>query len=705
MRKILSTLLLSLVLPCMQLSISNYQFPSSICTATGIGQSPMATVLKQCSICTSAKGVGTWKAYMAYHDITAIEKGGDILYILASDNLYSYNTHDQSIQTYDKVDILSDCGISNIIWNDKVKKLIIIYNNYNIDLLDQKDNIENISDYYNKSMTEDKTIYHMYNYQNFVFMSTGFGIVKVNVDKVEISETYQLGFKVDYCYVENGYIYAASSTNGLYRAYMNDNLLDKSNWNRVGEYQAINKTIDPELLALANKLNPGGPEYNLFTFMKYHNGKLYTTGGGFSASEDSQKPGIVQVLKDNEWQIYENNFNEKLDNGHHYLCAVTLDVDPKNDNHVFVGAKSGLFEFINGKFIASYNPNNSPLVNATTIDYTLTMGVKYDDEGNLWCTNCYTPNSSLFKMSGYYPDYQWESHHKEALMSDGRSLFMMEDIIIDSKKRIWFVNNHWGLPALICYNPSTDSFKVYSRFTNEDGATLTVRFVRCVAEDLSGNIWIGTDVGPLYLDNENINTEPTEAVFMQVKVPRNDGTNFADYLLSGVNISCMTIDGAGRKWFGTDNLGVYLISEDNITQVKHFTAANSKLLSDNVLSVAMNDKTGEVFFGTDKGLCSYMSDATATNDEMTKDNVYAYPNPVRPDYTGLITITGLSYNADIKIVTSNGILVAKGKSTGGSFTWDGNDLNGKRVASGIYMVQTATQTGDSGTVCKIAVIN
>ena len=705
MRKILSTLLLSLVLPCMQLSIANYQLPSSICTATGIGQSPMATVLKQCSICTSAKGVGTWKAYMAYHDITAIEKGGDILYILASDNLYSYNTHDQSIQTYDKVDILSDCGISNIIWNDKVKKLIIIYNNYNIDLLDQKDNIENISDYYNKSMTEDKTIYHMYNYQNFVFMSTGFGIVKVNVDKVEISETYQLGFKVDYCYVENGYIYAASSTNGLYRAYMNDNLLDKSNWNRVGEYQAINKTIDPELLALVNKLNPGGPEYNLFTFMKYHNGKLYTTGGGFSASEDSQKPGIVQVLKDNEWQIYENNFNEKLDNGHHYLCAVTLDVDPKNDNHVFVGAKSGLFEFINGKFIASYNPNNSPLVNATTIDYTLTMGVKYDDEGNLWCTNCYTPNSSLFKMSGYYPDYQWESHHKEALMSDGRSLFMMEDIIIDSKKRIWFVNNHWGLPALICYNPSTDSFKVYSRFTNEDGATLTVRFVRCVAEDLSGNIWIGTDVGPLYLDNENINTEPTEAVFMQVKVPRNDGTNFADYLLSGVNISCMTIDGAGRKWFGTDNLGVYLISEDNITQVKHFTAANSKLLSDNVLSVAMNDKTGEVFFGTDKGLCSYMSDATATNDEMTKDNVYAYPNPVRPDYTGLITITGLSYNADIKIVTSNGILVAKGKSTGGSFTWDGNDLNGKRVASGIYMVQTATQTGDSGTVCKIAVIN
>jgi flagellar hook assembly protein FlgD len=90
---------------------------------------------------------------------------------------------------------------------------------------------------------------------------------------------------------------------------------------------------------------------------------------------------------------------------------------------------------------------------------------------------------------------------------------------------------------------------------------------------------------------------------------------------------------------------------------------------------------------------------------MTKDNVYAYPNPVRPDYNGLITVTGLSYNADVKIVTTNGVLVAEGKSNGGTFTWNGTDLKGQRVASGIYMVQTATQTGESGTVCKIAIVN
>ena len=99
-----------------------------------------------------------------------------------------------------------------------------------------------------------------------------------------------------------------------------------------------------------------------------------------------------------------------------------------------------------------------------------------------------------------------------------------------------------------------------------------------------------------------------------------------------------------------------------------------------------------------------MSDATATNETMTKDNVWAYPNPVRPDFTGLITVTGLSYNADVKITTSNGVLVANGRSNGGTFTWDGCDLKGRKVASGVYMVQTATASGDKGVVCKIAIV-
>ena len=166
----------------------------------------------------------------------------------------------------------------------------------------------------------------------------------------------------------------------------------------------------------------------------------------------------------------------------------------------------------------------------------------------------------------------------------------------------------------------------------------------------------------------------------------------------------MAVDQANRKWFGTSNNGVYLISANNMEQIHHFTATNSKLLSNNIESLAINDATGEVFIGTNKGLCSYMSDATATNEEMTQDNVWAYPNPVKPDYTGLITITGLSLDADVKIVSTSGTLVNQGRSNGGTYTWNGCDLKGRRVASGIYMVETATSNGEKGAVCKIAII-
>ena len=216
-------------------------------------------------------------------------------------------------------------------------------------------------------------------------------------------------------------------------------------------------------------------------------------------------------------------------------------------------------------------------------------------------------------------------------------------------------------------------------------------------------MWISTFSGPLVINKDDI--YKSNHNFNQIKVPRNDGTDYADYLLNGLNITAIAIDGANRKWFITNNNGVYLISADNMTQLEHFTTENSPLLSNNIESIAINPTTGEVFFGTDKGLCSYMSDATEPNDEMTKDNVWAYPNPVTPEYTGPITITGLSYDADVKILAANGALIHQGRSNGGTYTWDGCDQQARRVASGIYMVATATSDGKKGTVCKIAIVN
>ena len=276
----------------------------------------------------------------------------------------------------------------------------------------------------------------------------------------------------------------------------------------------------------------------------------------------------------------------------------------------------------------------------------------------------------------------------------------------DSRGLLWFTNRHWALPSFYCYNPKTNEIERYmTKLVNQDGISGSEMYnPSCIVEDKDGNLWLGTNTGLYMIDAASASSGSLEYV-TQVKVPRNDGTNYADYLLAGTSITAIAVDGGNRKWIGTLGQGIYLISADNMEQIYHFTTDNSPLLSNSVEAIAIDNSTGEVFIGTEKGLCSYMSDATESSIEMVKDDVYAYPNPVVKGYDGLITVVGLTRDADVKILTVNGQLVAQGRSNGGSFTWDGRDRSGRRVASGIYMVATATSDGKKGVVCKIAVIN
>ena len=653
----------------------------------------------------SQAAIGDWKAYMAYHDVQEIEQAGNLVFVQASNGLYVYNKNDQSIQTFSKIDYLSDCNISHIAYNKSTKRLVIIYSNGNIDLMNINNyEVTNLSDYYNTFTSENKTVNDIYTYGNYAYLSTGFGIVKLNVSKTEISDTYNLGFKVDWCEINGNKIYAYSQTNGKYTALLSDNLSDKNKWNKEGGYSAKVEEDKSELKQLVSTLNPGGPKYNYFGCMRFTNNQLYTCGGGFSYIEFS-RPGCAQVLKNDTWQIYEDNLSTKT--GYSYIDTDNLDIDPLDPNHVFVSGRTGIYEFQDGIFLKNYtNDNtNNVLQTASTVgnnnkDYVIVTALKYDKDGNLWGFNSISPSTSLF---AYTKDKEWVSHHKSEFMySENKSLENVNNIIEDSRRLLWFGNNHWDFPYLYCYQPSTDATKCYKKITNQDGTEVSVGYVRAIAEDNKNNIWVGTSAGPLMLEASQITKD--SPVFTQVKVPRNDGTNYADYLLSGVDITCIAIDKANRKWFGTSSNGVYLISDDNIQQLQHFTRSNSPLLSDDIESIAINTESGEVYFGTNLGLCSYQSDVNSINEEMNKDNVWAYPNPVKPDYTGLITITGLSNKADIKIVTSNGVLVNKGTSNGGIYQWDGRDLKGKMVTSGIYMVETATSDGSKGTVCKIAII-
>ncbi len=610
--------------------------------------------------------IGTWKNYLAYSEVQQICSTGDILFVRASNGLYQYNQKDQSIYTYDKTNGLSDTNIKLIAWNRQAKRLIAVYQNSNIDLIDTNNNITNISSLYTKTTTEDKTVSSIRIDGIYAYLICGFGIVKVNMQRGEISDTYTL----------NHPEYPTSLPEE-----------DNSDYNK---YIDIIKTLKPD-----------GPKYNYFGFMRFYNGKLYTCNGDYNHSSG------IQILKDNQWEIYQNEGISDV-TGVSYPGAFCMDIDPSDENHIFSGSRNGLYEFRNGKFVKFYNNDNSPIeaFDLQNKEFELISGVKYDNQANLWIFNSQAPTASLIRMI----NGEFEKYNKKELMKlndagfTNKSNGELGNSVIDSKGKMWFVNNNWVTPALYQYDMENNNIIAYETFVNQDGASFSVNDgVRCVVEDLENNMWIGTSAGLLILERNEINNNGS--TFTQVKVPRNDGTSYADYLLAGIDVLCIAIDGGNRKWIGTKSNGVYLISSDNISQIHHFTIDNSKLLSNSVMSIAINPTSGEVFFGTENGLCSYISDATENNTEMNSDNVLAYPNPVEPGYTGLITITGLSFNADIKILSSNGIVVNEGRSNGGTYVWDGCDKKGRRVASGVYMVTTATNKGEKGTVCKIAIIN
>ena len=616
--------------------------------------------------------VGTWKHYLAYHEVQDICSTGDYLFVLASNGLYQYNLNDQSITTYDRTNGLSDTHITHIGWSQQAKRLIAVYENSNIDLVDVKGNVTNISALYSKSTTEDKTVTDVRIDGIYAWLITNFAILKVNMQRGEIADTY----------TPNHPEYPTS-------------LPEKS----TADYDKYISTV--------KTLKPFGPDYNHFYEAKFLNGKLYTTGGYFiSGIPDPVYPGIIQVYDGNDWTTYEENIGDKT--GYRYIDINCLDVMPGNPQYVIAGGRSGMYEFNDGKLVRYHNKDNSPLRgafdrgNELGNEYVLISGMKFDNNGHLWVLNNQTQGVTLLEFDPV--ENKWTDHHNKILTNDnGIGKHTFRSLFIDSRGLLWFVNDNWVEPAVFCCDMSNDAIIKYDSFVNQDGQRYSVSWITCVCEDKEGNIWVGTDKGPFMIQKNEIGE--SSVTFYQVKIPRNDGSNFADYLLNNVSISAIAIDGGNRKWFGSDNAGVFLMSADNMEQLQSFTTSNSKLISDNIAYISINPTSGEVFFLSDKGLCSYQSDATNPAETMDNDEVRAYPNPVTPDYTGLITVTGLTYDADVKITSSNGALIAEGRSNGGMFTWDGCDRQGRRVASGVYMVVTATSDGKKGTVCKIAVIN
>lgn len=670
--------------------------------------------------------VGTWQVYPSYANLTEISPAGDVCFALASGSLFAYNNTTAETTVFNKTTGLAGIDISHIAWSQQAKRLVVAYGDGNIDLVSASGDITNVPGLYLSETVSDKTVSHIYIDRQFAYMSIGVGVMKLDAKKGVIADTYQLGFAVDHSYVKDGYLYAVSKAQGTWRGLLTDNLLDKNRWQRVGGYAALTDNRlnvrdastglwwtrnDAGLLACytlatdgtrtykTEGVLPEGPASNHFYRLYMHGGKLYSVAGFWAQENNAGYPGEVHVWNGLNWSEFEQPTSQMI--GHDYIDLLCMDFDPKKEGHVMVGAKGGVYEFQDGKFIKHYGRQNSVLESGVNSDnYTIVSTLKYADNGDLWVLNSMVDNP-IWKIehgSGNWVNYP---HPEMSTPAKYNLVSLLQSR--NNKNIMWFANNYYTENRLYAYDFVNDKLVGHGpNFTNEDGTVITPVMVYALAEDLDGNVWIASSNGPFYISSAD--AIAGNDAFIQHKVPRNDGTNLADYLLSDVKTRCIAVDGANRKWMGTEN-GVFLISSDCNTLLQHFTTENSPLPSNTVYDICVDDNSNMVYFATERGLCSYASDATEPSEEMTKDNVYAYPNPVTPEYTGKITIVGLSFNADVKIVTSNGALVNQGRSTGGSYQWDGRDLKGKRVASGVYMVQAATETGDKGVVCRIAVVN
>ena len=526
------------------------------------------------------------------------------------------------------------------------------------------------------------------------FCATGdkvFVLLNEQYGSLELQADFSLQMTITYGY--NNHIAADGNTywlatqyNGLVRA---DN----------GNYQ---------------EFHPDGPISNVAYRMRSFGDRLYVLPGGRWA---------VQNFTFGEIMYYENGHWTNITNGrltemadHALYDCMNVAQDPNDKNHYFVTTYgTGMLEMYDTVLHKLHLPHNSGLESVVPSDpdlYTRTDGAMYDEQGNLWVLNA---GRNIDNIRILTPQGEWNSFH---ITSKGTRVpfHTPGEIVVDRRNTQWkwipLCRENTGLILLKDNGTPTNGNDDSSLFRNEwfdqNGNQIIPEFIYSLAQDQDNTIWVGTSRG--------LFTIPATVDFFEsnrcerIVVLRNDGTNLGDYLLDNEQINCIVVDGANRKWIGTAASGAYLIdivtNEDggkDVETVAHFTMENSLLPSDNVLSIAIQESTGEVFFGTSEGLVSYMSDAVEPEQDFT--NLYVYPNPVYPTYKGHVVVKGLVANTQVRILDASGNLVRMIEGEGGEVIWDVTNMNGDRVASGVYTILCNTIDGKAYGHVKVMIMN
>lgn len=745
--------------------------------------------------------LGQWRTHLPYNYCNLVEATSEKVFGSSTGGLFSYNLIDNSVELLSKIDGLSDNGISAMRWSDELETMILAYQSSNIDII-RNGLIVNLPDIMNKQIPGDKSINDIFYYGTDAYLSTGFGIVVINLEKDEIRDTYLIGdngetLKVNQVTIDGTYIYAATEQ-GVRRGELDDPfLIDFNSWelltdipNSGGAFSAIahysdaifTSYLDPsglqdevyyntgngwisypyfsakkcmeilkqgEVLSLVDEFRvniisndylvvrklrtssprsasvdnegniwaadygnglvtqesgemisivPNGPYSTSVYSMAAAGNILYAALGGVTGSWNGQfNYATLEIFKDNKWDYIQDKSSRDM---------LNIAVDPADPKHVFVGSWGyGVHEYRDSVEVEVHNASNSSLQSIIPdANYIRIGGLSFDQSGNLWVSNSnVTEPISVRKTDG-----SWKSFEADNKLTD---FSVLGTIIVTQTNDKWgIIPKSNGLFAMRDNNTIDDtSDDIYERVSVVDkyGKVIT-NDIRSLAEDQNGNLWLGTNQGILVIYSPyRLFTDG--AVYAQpIIVPRDeppgeDGTIPGDVLLGEQVVTAIEVDGANRKWLGTSAGGAYLVSEDGLEQVLQFNELNSPLLSDNIIDICVDGVSGEVYFGTDKGIISYKGDAMAGSSAYS--NVVVYPNPVRETYNGPIAIKGLLEETTVKIQDMGGNLVFETESLGGQAIWDGRNFRGDRVATGVYMIFLSSADGSMTHVTKLLFIH
>lgn len=431
------------------------------------------------------------------------------------------------------------------------------------------------------------------------------------------------------------------------------------------------------------------------------NSKLYLTSTADNVILDDLV-GVTQIntFDGNFWHNVTPDGVPEPDEGCYWPV-----MSPNEDNTYFISTrKKGFLKIANDKIVVNLN-------NASCGINDRMAALRFDSHGNLWIVQTrdnehpvrvLTPAKQA-KSQITAQDFIFNtSSHIRNLNSEG---FKRSQFTIGNGDTKVFTSGQYG-EALVLWNNNSDlslsksiSF-ASGALTDQDGKSLDWYEIRSLATDNSGLVWMGTTSGMISFDPSKAFNADFHVT--HIKVPRNDGTNLADYLLDGQTVNCIAVDGANRKWIGTEASGLFLVSADGQQVLKNFNATNSVIGSNEIYQVCCDPTGNSVFVTTPLGVAEYKSDATP--GQANFNNIYAYPNPVRPDYGGPINITGLMDNSLVKIADPSGNVIRSLKSTGGMVSWDGCNYEGDLVPTGVYTILASQADGSGGGTAKVLIV-